>query len=802
MDTKSKNIKYSYGTKVVAFFIALALVVSSGILIASNVELMMKYASDDYLSIVNKTEFYYTDSIAFENELNTNLENLYKIISNQDYKEYVSGTYCTREDELAKASNYYDAAFQNSNNNYNSITMDYDENDELVTRYNFSSTYEMKISKDDIQFSDSTAKDDFLKEVASNYDAEILTATRDCANDKQVAQNTLKTLVNFKYIVTNTNTGEIISNVPVGSITPETKGWYFIYTADSGVVNSSFEPRKATYFSNKTLDQYFGNKDYDVSIAVPAAENLVEGDNFYDIAQECASIKNNFTKYSTIAAILLAISFVLSVYLVMVSGRTNNSDKASLSWVDKIPTDIHFVLSWGSAIALAACAIAAIDELWNSLNNGYYSQSEAYLLIFCEAGLLGAFWAVIVEWASHISRYYKTGRKYVRHSIIGIVFIAFIKFCKEVFSAIIHVFGFAPKKLKKRAFYVMLAYVAVNFILAIFLAAGINNGGAFLFMLMCMVCANIIMLTLMWKYLVALDEIVDASEKGKGAETPTKIKSDNFPEPLKSLADNLYVTQDEMKKAVDEAIKGERMKTELITNVSHDLKTPLTSIISYVDLLKKCDIDDIQAQRYITVLDEKSIRLKRLIEDLVEASKVSSGVVTFNKMNVNLNELTVQAIAEVEDAFSANNLEIVFDESAASPVIFADSQKTWRVIDNLLSNARKYSLAGSRIYIEVGQNDKNGYFSIKNVSHQPLNINSEELTQRFVRGDSARSNEGSGLGLSIAKDLCSLQGGKLTIDIDGDLFKATIELPLAKVEPVIRPSQPQSTIDPNATQKD
>ena len=282
----------------------------------------------------------------------------------------------------------------------------------------------------------------------------------------------------------------------------------------------------------------------------------------------------------------------------------------------------------------------------------------------------------------------------------------------------------------------------------------------------------------MWKYVLSLDRIIAASENAKNGESPENIYSENMPEPLKTLALNLSLTQEEMQKAINEAVKGERMKTELITNVSHDLKTPLTSIISYVDLLKKCDIDDISAQKYINVLDEKSIRLKRLIEDLVEASKASSGAVTFNKMNVNLHELAVQAVGEMSDAFEERNLDAVLNEPTEPIVIYADSQKTWRIIDNLLSNVKKYALPGTRVYIDVGRDSSYGTITIKNTSREKLNIDPDELTQRFVRGDESRTMEGSGLGLSIAKDLCTLQGGKLELSIDGDLFKATVKMPL------------------------
>ena len=326
----------------------------------------------------------------------------------------------------------------------------------------------------------------------------------------------------------------------------------------------------------------------------------------------------------------------------------------------------------------------------------------------------------------------------------------------------------------------MALYVGINAILALLLSAS----DSWFFTLLCMVAVNVVALVLIWKYVRALDEIIVAAEQSKSGETPKDLDTDTMPEPLKALAQNLNYTQEEMQKAMQEAVKGERMKTELITNVSHDLKTPLTSIISYVDLLKKCDILDTDAQKYITVLDEKSIRLKRLIEDLVEASKASSGAVTLNKMQVNLYELAVQAVGEMEDGFTERNLQIVLNEPAEAPVVFADSQKTWRIMDNLLSNARKYSLSGSRVYIKVEKVADSGVFTIKNVSGAALNIDPDELTQRFVRGDASRTLEGSGLGLSIAKDLCRLQDGELKLEIDGDLFKATVSLPLYHGEPL------------------
>ena len=207
------------------------------------------------------------------------------------------------------------------------------------------------------------------------------------------------------------------------------------------------------------------------------------------------------------------------------------------------------------------------------------------------------------------------------------------------------------------------------------------------------------------------------------------------------------------------------------------MKTPLTSVINYIDLLQKCDIENADAKKYMAVIAEKSNKLKRLIEDLIEASKVSSGNVTINKTMLNLNELAAQAVVEETADIEKNNLQVIFEESADKHIVYADGTKIYRVFENLLSNARKYSAPGSRVYARVYSDSDFGYFEIKNISREQLNISAEELTERFVRGDQSRSQDGNGLGLSIAKELCRLNNGELIISIDGDLFKATVKIP-------------------------
>ena len=281
-----------------------------------------------------------------------------------------------------------------------------------------------------------------------------------------------------------------------------------------------------------------------------------------------------------------------------------------------------------------------------------------------------------------------------------------------------------------------------------------------------------------FKFMRALDKLIDCSAKNE----PVDIDTAALPLCLKTLADALDRKNAQLQEAVIKAVKDERTKAELITNVSHDLKTPLTSVINYIDLLKKCEIKDETAVKYMSVIDEKANRLKRLIEDLIEASKVSTGNVVLNKTKINLNELATQAIVEYTDDFEKSDLELIFDESATKHIVFADGTKVYRVFENLLSNAKKYSARGSRVYARLYSQNGFGCFEIKNISKEALNISAEELTERFVRGDKSRTQEGNGLGLSIAKELCRLNGGQLVISIDGDLFKATVMLPASNTE--------------------
>ncbi|EQK41997.1 his Kinase A domain protein [[Clostridium] bifermentans ATCC 638] len=274
--------------------------------------------------------------------------------------------------------------------------------------------------------------------------------------------------------------------------------------------------------------------------------------------------------------------------------------------------------------------------------------------------------------------------------------------------------------------------------------------------------------------LAYIDEIIEGTEKIKNGDINHKIRlRDN--NSLTILAENINNLSDGLENAIEETLKSERMKTELITNVSHDLKTPLTSIINYVDLIKKEEnIQPEYVNDYINILDNKSKRLKNLIEDLFEASKASSGNIDLNIERLDLNQLLRQSIGENEEKLIESNLSLKLNIPKEPVYINCDGRRMYRVFENLLVNISKYSHENTRVYVDMVVEGNQVFVSMKNISAYELNFEASEILERFKRGDLARNTEGSGLGLAIARDLVQLQGGKLGVQIDGDLFKVEL----------------------------
>lgn len=289
---------------------------------------------------------------------------------------------------------------------------------------------------------------------------------------------------------------------------------------------------------------------------------------------------------------------------------------------------------------------------------------------------------------------------------------------------------------------------------------------------------NLIVSFVLLNAVISMRKLQKGGERIANGDLSYQLNTKTLMGDYKDFAVTLNSISDSMSVAVEERIKSERMKTELITNVSHDIKTPLTSIINYVDLLKKEMPADEKTSEYLNILEYQSLRLKKLICDLVEVSKAQTGNIQVKLEECDICVLLQQAVGEYHEKFKKSELEVVTHISTLPICITADGNLLWRVFDNLLGNICKYSLPGTRVYLDAAVQDDRCFITFKNISRNPLDICSDELMERFVRGDASRNTEGSGLGLPIAKSLLELQGGEIDVATDGDLFKVTVTFPI------------------------
>lgn len=556
------------------------------------------------------------------------------------------------------------------------------------------------------------------------------------------------------------------------------------FKIENGEIFGEEIPEKTLKSIMQSYRANFKAKDYSLYAYINTSKNEPNVSNYFEAMRQfndyAGKVNENLVKLAIIDVILLAASFVIAFYYFKIVGKKDDDSPAKLIFIDYIPLLLQLGIVGGSGFGLVALLISAFDE---------YHDITLLLAIF--AGVSLGCWVLLFELCCSVARYSKSGKKFYKHLLLywlGFALFhifkfiiklikAWHKFNKKLFGTF-KLYAYKPKTFVRNIILLSLAFFAGNIglmiIIVLFFASDIPVFG-FIFIVGDIV-ANTFALRAVCKYFKALDEIIYASSQH--IDVPMAL--DTLPQSLKILADSMKYTNAELQNAIAKAVKDERLRAELITNVSHDLKTPLTSIITYVDLLKNCDIADPKAQEYIHVLDDKGAKLKRLIDDLIEASKVTSGNISVNLAPMNLSELCLQSTVDVQQDFDKNNLNLVVKQGEKPVTVTADGAKTFRVIENLLSNARKYSARGSRVYVSVYEQGGKGIFEIKNISAQPLDITPDELTERFVRGDKSRTAEGNGLGLSIAKELCKVQNGELELSIDGDLFKAKVEFPLAK----------------------
>lgn len=565
---------------------------------------------------------------------------------------------------------------------------------------------------------------------------------------------------------------------------------YEYFTYENGDTSASEKLREIRVYNG----DYYGDTADNVRLYLAVNPAFSENDVYGTVSENLAGIESidaNAALYTALFSLLGFAAF--AVISVRLAGNKSNGTVAAAA-VDKLPLDISFILMAAFVAFLAALVLQFIESESSAIfgydAGPFYSisldfyESQWYRNILFAIG--AAAYLSILGFAVSLARNAKTGVNILKHTLFYKILMLIGRFFRWIlkgFKKIKNFFatlGFLPKQLDKRAVWAVALFSLFNMLGMSFLALFFASFGSDFTAYMCgfvyfvlVIAVDAVCVYKAFQFMRALDRMIDCSAKNE----PVDIDTAKLPQCLKTLADSLDEKNAALQEAVIKAVKDERTKTELITNVSHDLKTPLTSVINYIDLLKKCEIRDETAVKYMGVIDEKANRLKRLIEDLIEASKVSTGNVVLHKTKINLNELATQAIVEYADDFEKNGLDLIFDETAQKHIVFADGTKIFRVFENLLSNAKKYSAPGSRVYARLYSDNENGYFEIKNISKDPLNISAEELMERFVRGDKSRSEEGNGLGLSIAKELCSLNGGGLTISIDGDLFKATVRLP-------------------------
>ncbi|MCL2111775.1 MAG: HAMP domain-containing histidine kinase [Clostridiales bacterium] len=482
---------------------------------------------------------------------------------------------------------------------------------------------------------------------------------------------------------------------------------------------------------------------------------------------------NIMRTYFFTAAALAALVLASAIWLIVFTGRKRPSyENTRKLWaLDKIFVEFQVVLM---AIVLTV-GLFIVSEgsrvYWNNTQGVDILQNNLYIAFYSALGFACS--AVVLWFVLSLVRIGKAGL-FAERSLIAIFANGP---CKRLGDAIKTGYD-GTNPLAKTLIFVIVFWVITAFLAGVCgLALMLEGAVASIFLaLLLLVLGGSIYLTRKWveRYGRLRKGIEEISSGNLGYRIDIEGDGKNEFDKLSALVNELGTAQNT---AIQNELKNQRLKTDLISNVSHDLKTPLTSILTYTDLLKTEGLKSKNAEEYLAVIDEKGQRLQKLTEDLFDAAKASSGAMNVRKERVDLLELVNQEIAEINGGFAASGLEVVIDAEDGCYYAEADSQLLWRVVDNLLRNVRKYAQSGTRVYINLKEHQKMVTLEIKNTSATKLNIPPEELMERFKRGDEARTTEGSGLGLAIAKDLVLLQGGWFDISIDGDLFKATVMLP-------------------------
>ncbi len=587
------------------------------------------------------------------------------------------------------------------------------------------------------------------------YQSEEYTAVTHTTMPDTTAKVVNTTLAN----VTDENGGAVTAVVP--SNATETK----IYIDEFGepvtvpettrVSVSLVQQNRITASDIELYIAFDKNADYETCHFATVKSNIEKAQ---EIIEDCA-----FT-----CGILGILLLICTFYLIAITGKRKGSKEIHLYKTDKAFPEIRIAVDGGLGF-LCGLGIYYFLEV-------YIDTMMKKTVGLCMLVLIILFFLICLDLILYLARHIKN-RSLLKNIFIVRCIRRLMKYGRRIKD---YVNGkiLYTKELKKTVIIRTAIMIGINVIVG---GVAVSAGASDVWELCLLIIAALFLFDLYivyrgLRFVGGVDKLFTVIKEMHEGNTDINIDKNALPDYLYLPAENLQCLGEGIKAAVDEAVRQEKTKTELITNVSHDLKTPLTSIINYVDLMKKCDITDETALSYLQVLSEKSDRLKVLIEDLVEASKASAGALSVEFVCVSCRELINQLIGEFEDSFEAKRLDLILSIPENDVMIKADSKHIYRVLENLFVNVRKYALESTRVYITVTERGDRGIINIKNISAAPLNISADELKERFVRGEQSRTTEGNGLGLSIAENLCTLQNGSLGIEISGDLFSITVEM--------------------------
>lgn len=504
---------------------------------------------------------------------------------------------------------------------------------------------------------------------------------------------------------------------------------------------------------------------YTIEYGAPSVEQLPDTgieDDFFQLAAHYMRMNADFSLWLTQAMGCFILAALCFLYILWTAGHKAGEEGIVLTWQEKIFFDLYLLIMAvpGSFAVLFGSWLvySALEVLWRESLSAQEYELFALGTCACMTLCAGIITLTVRTFVVRLK-----ARALARSTLLCRVLMWLWRTVRDFMLGL-------PLTWKTAAACLIYFFVQVFLLLK----ARYNGFWGLVWMLV----SAVILLALCW-WTMCFYRIRRGSQAIAGGDLSHKIDSARMPYDLKEHAEALNNISIGLQSAVNEQMKSERFRAELITNVSHDLKTPLTSIINYVDLLKTTQQEDPKAREYIEVLDRKAQRLKKLTEDLVEASKASTGTLSVNREKISMGQLIDQALGEYEEKLESRNLTLVTALPAEETFVYADGRHLWRVIDNLLGNCCKYAMEGTRVYLELARGRGQVILSVKNISKDALNVPPERLMERFVRGDESRTTEGSGLGLSIARSLTELQGGTFELAVDGDLFKAIVTMPQA-----------------------